>query len=296
MKRMRILGLALVAVFALAAVVASGASASPTWTECAKTVKNAEGHYTGTYTDKLCTVEATEAEKAEGKHNKYELKEGLGKKGATKPFKVKGGAATLHVIIPATGKGAFPGGAHVEVKCTSFKGSGLPALPNKVKEVVSEFKGCTVLAAPCQSGSKKGTITTNSLSGEMIDIEGGSGVGTELQGEASPVLANFTCTEVATTNVLGSVIAEHTGNVGVISKESQDHFVVGPGLGEVEYAPGAKYTPLVNIPTHKTGGPNGEHFLLSEITEAGHTEPAGTLPSGQEGTANDKGEALMIKP
>jgi hypothetical protein len=293
MKRMRILGLALVAVFALAAVVAASASAEATWTECAKTAKNLEGKYEGKFTDKACTIAASPEQIATGKENKYELKTGIGK---GKAFKTKGGAATLHVIIPATGKGAFPGGAHVEVKCTSFKGSGLPALPNKVKEVVSEFKGCTVLAAPCQSGSKKGTITTNSLSGEMIDIEGGSGVGTELQGEASPVLANFTCTEVATTNVLGSVIAEHTGNVGVISKESQDHFVVGPGLGEVEYAPGAKYTPLVNIPTHKTGGPNGEHFLLSEITEAGHTEPAGTLPSGQEGTANDKGEALMIKP
>jgi hypothetical protein len=290
---MRILGLALVAVFALAAVVASGASAAPAWKECAKTAKNAEKKYTGKYTDKLCTAEASPAEVAEGKHNKYELQAGVGK---GKAFKVKGGAATLHVIIPATGKGAFPGGAHVEVKCTSFKGGGTAALPNKVEKVTSEFKGCTVLAAPCQSGTKKGVIKTNSLNGEMIDIEGGSGVGSLLKGESSPVLANFTCTEVATSNVLGSVIAEHTGNVGTINKESVDHFVVGPGLGEVEYAPGAKYTPLVNIPTHQTGGPNGEHFLLTEITEAGHTEPAGTLPSGQEGTAADKGEALEVTP
>jgi hypothetical protein len=283
MKRMRILGLALVAVFALAAVVAAGASAAPEWKACVK----AEPKNTGKYTDKGCTTTSPTSE------GKYELVSSVGK---GKSFKVKGGAATLHVIIPATGEGAFPGGAHVEVKCTSFKGSGKAALPNKVEKVVSEFKGCTVLASPCQSGSKKGVITTNSLNGEMIDIEGGSGVGTLLKGEASPVLANFTCTNVATTNVLGSVIAEHTGNVGVISKESADHFIVGPGLGEVEYAPGHKYTPLVNIPTHKTGGPNGEHFLLSEITEAGHTEPAGTLPSGQEGTANDKGEALEVTP
>jgi len=292
MKRMRILGLALVAVFALAAVAASGASAAPEWKECAKTAK-VEGKYVAKYTNKTCTTEASEAEKAEGKKNKYELQPGVGK---GKAFKVKGGAATLHVIIPPTGKGAFPGGAHIEVKCTSFKGGGKAALPNKVEKVTSEFKGCTVLAAPCQSGSKKGVITTNSLSGEMVDIEGGSGVASELQGESSPVLANFTCTEVATTNVLGSVLAEHTGNVGVINKESVDNFVVGHGLGAVEFAPGHTYEPLVNIPTHKTGGPNGEHFLLSEITEAGHSEPAGTLPSGQEGEAKDKGEAIMVTP
>lgn len=292
MKRMRILGLALVAVFAVAAVAASGASAA-NWYECAKLAK-VEGKYTGKYTNKTCTTEATEAEKTEGKHNKYELQIGVGK---GKAFKVSGGAATLHVIIPATGKGAFPGGAHVEVKCTSFKGSGKAAAPNKVEKVLTEFKGCTVLAAPCQNaGGKTGVIKTNSLSGEMVDIEGGSGVGSLLKGEASPVLASFECTKTASTNVLGSVIAEHTGNVGTISKESADHFVVGPGLGEVEYAPGHKYTPLVNIPTHVSGGVNGEHFLLSEITEFEAKEPAGTLPSGQEGEAKDKGEAIEVKP
>jgi hypothetical protein len=205
MKRMRILGLALVAVFALAAVVASTAGAQATWTECAKTAKNLEGKYTGSFTDKACTLAASPEQVATGKENKYELKEGIGK---GKAFKTKGGAATLHVIIPATGKGAFPGGAHVEVKCTSFKGGGQPALPNKVEKVTSAFKGCTVLAAPCQSGSKKGVIETNALSGEMVDAteETASGVAVLLHAEAGPTaaLASFTCTEVASTNVLGS--------------------------------------------------------------------------------------------
>ncbi len=109
-------------------------------------------------------------------------------------------------------------------------------------------------------------------------------------------LATFTCTEAATVNLLGSVIAEHTGDVGAISKESADHFVVGPGLGEVESAPGHKYTPIVNIPTRQTGGPAGEDFLRSEITEVGRTEPSGTLPSGREGVTDEKSEALMITP
>lgn len=289
MKRMRILGLALVAVFALAAVVASGASAAPAWYECAKTAKNPETKkYTHKYTDKACTTESP------GSEGKYELQPGLAK---GKPFKTKGGAATLHVIIPATGKGAFPGGAHVEVKCTAFKGGGQPGLPNKVSAVKTAFKGCKVLSAPCQSGAKKGVIETNALAGELVAIEEGSGVGIVLGAEAGPTspLASFTCTETASTNVLGSVMAEQTGDINAISKESADVFKVGPGLGAVEYAPEHTYEPLVNIPTHQTGGPAGEHFLVSEITEFEHTEPAGTLPSGQEGTAGNKGEALMVK-
>jgi hypothetical protein len=137
----------------------------------------------------------------------------------------------------------------------------------------------------------------------MIDIEGGSGVGSLLEAEAGPTapLATFTCREVFEMNVLGSLIAEHTGDVGVISKEAQDHFVVGQGLGEIE-AEGIgktgprKYKPLVNIPTHKTGGPDGEHFLLAEATEVGGGGSRETYAAGQEGLANEKGEALMITP
>jgi len=102
-----------------------------------------------------------------------------------------------------------------------------------------------------------------------------------------------------TESVLGSVIAEHTGDVGVISKESRDHFVVGPALGKVtEEFSGARwqYTPLVNEPTHRTGGANGEDILETEITEAGQTKPDGTVPSGLEGLTDERGEALMIVP
>ena len=53
MKRMRILGLALVAVFALAAITAGAASAKPTWKACVK----AEPKNTGNYSDKTCTTE-----------------------------------------------------------------------------------------------------------------------------------------------------------------------------------------------------------------------------------------------
>jgi hypothetical protein len=291
MGRMRMLGLALVAVLALAGLVASGAAAAPEWKGCVKT----EPKNTGRYTDKLCTVESATGE------GKYELVPSVGKGHG---FKGKGGATVLHTRNPFHGimTAGFPPPLELpEIKCTGVKDKGKLGLPNLVKETVLEFKGCKALEAPCQSGSKKGVIVTNSLAGEIVDIEGGSGVGSLLEAEAGPAapLATFTCREILTTSLYGSVIAEQTGDVGAISKEAQEHFVVGPALGKVteEFA-GAhwEYTPLVNVPTDQAGGTNGEHFLLSEITEAGRTKPDGTVPSGLEGVTDEKGEALMITP
>jgi len=286
MKNLRILGLALVAVFALGAIAVSSASAAPTYNECVK----ASPKNTGKYTDKTCGTEAPG-----GNTGAYNLKEGLGKPGKN-TFKGKSGASELIVVVPAGVSKEFPGGATVEIKCASSKDSGTVQLPNKSEKVTAEFKKCKALGSPCQSGAKKETIQTNSLAGELLDIEGGSGVGAELGAEGGPTspLAHFTCTELATTNVIGSLISEQTGDINVAAKEFVDHFVVGPGLGEVEYAPGAKYTPIVNIPTKKTGGVNGEHFLNSEISK--EKVLTGTLPSGQTQEVEVKGENLEIQP
>jgi hypothetical protein len=294
MGRMRMLGLALVVVLALAGIAASGASAAPEWKGCAKT----EPKNTGKYTDKLCTVESPTDE------GKYELVPSVGK---GRGFKGKGGATTLHTKMPPgieEGEG-FPGPTDVELKCTGVKYEGKLALPNLIRETVMTFKGCKLLGASCQSGGQKGVIVTNSLAGETIDIEGGSGVGSLLEAEAGPTtpLATFACRygyeeEFETTNLIGSVIAERTGDVGVISREAQEHFVIGPALGEVTYEEKrgpVKYKPLVNVPTHPTGGATGEHFLSSEIKVSGYMDSY-TLASGLEGVANEKGEALMITP
>ncbi len=214
MKRLRILGLALVAVFALAAVAVSSASAAPGWYECKKRDRRQ------ILRKALCRG------RQQGKTAKYELVPGVGK---GKAAKTSGTAAELVVVVPATGKGALPEGGEVKVKCTSYKGSVTAGLPNTVSKVVTEFKGCKALGSPCQSGTKKEVIKTNSLDGELVDIEGGSKVGVLLKAETGTALANFTCTELATNNVLGSVIAEQTGDVGTISKEDIDHFTIGSG-------------------------------------------------------------------
>jgi len=282
MKRMRIVGLALVAMFALVAITAASASATPSYKECAK--EKPGGKF-----EKGCTKE--------GGKGGYTLKVGVGK---GKTAKAKGGAANLVVVVPPGVSKEFPEGATIHIECASNKGVSTPKAPNLVEKAVQTFAKCKVLGSPCQSGAKKETIVTHSLSGELVDIEGGEGVGTVFHAEPPETSsATFVCTEVAETNVIGSLIGINKGNVGKFSKTSEIVFEVGPGLGEVEFAPGHKYTPLVNIPTHKTGGVNGEHFLASEISKENtkkEKEKQGTLPSGQTQTDAVKGENLEITP
>jgi len=277
MKRIKIMGLALVAVFALVAIAASSASATPGYFGCVKQAVKTEGKFA-----KGCTAAGTG----------YEIQPSVGK---GKAAKSKGGPANLVVVVPPGVSAEFPEGATIHIECATNKGVSTSTLPNLVSKAVTTFSKCKVLGSPCQSGTKKETITTNSLSGELVDIEGfPTPVGTVLHAETGTSTAAFVCTEVAETNVVGSLIGLNGENVGKISKTSTLSFIVGPGLGEVEFAPGKKYTPLVNVPTHKTGGFNGEHFLDSEISK--EKVPTGTLPSGQTQEVSIKGEAIEILP
>jgi hypothetical protein len=274
MKRMRILGLALVAVFALAAMTAAGASASkPVWKVCVKSAKNA-----GEFSDKNCSVSA-------GGTGKYNLVAGIGK---GKGFKGKGGKAVLHNVVPGKGD--------IKVECASFKDAGSVVAPSGVAKVTSTFSKCKSLGAPCKTeGGKKETITTNSLAGELGYLnKAHTAAGESLTDEAAPgsgFLATFECEGLAKVRVHGAVIGS-LSPFGSISKESTTTFSVGPFLGEL--APG--YTPVVNPPAFEEGSePVG--VLLTELNgpETGNEwAPEGGLPSGQEGSAANKGEALEV--
>ena len=286
MRCTRILGLALAGVFALFAISAAGASAAPEWGACLK----AEPSSTGEYTDKLCSVKA-----GTPKTGKYELVGGSIGKG--KKFKVKNiGNQTLHSVVPGAGD--------IPITCTKLKGSAQPVAPNAVKEVTLEFKKCTTLggAVPCENVAKE-TIKTNPLSGVLAEVEGK--VGEILKPETGTFFVSFTCGSVfPKVRVLGQVFGEYTGATNVISKVAIGHYTVGPYLGEVEYEPGKKYTPLVN---QLTAGPPTYGVLHTEVKNAETEEkyksaenpegwgPPGGLPSGQEGEGEVKGEALMIK-
>ena len=81
-------------------MVASASAADPAFYECKKLTKVEGKKYKGKYLDKKCTQSGQQRRRRTGKKNKYELQEGYkGKK--NKPFKGKGGKATLHT--PAVG-------------------------------------------------------------------------------------------------------------------------------------------------------------------------------------------------
>ena len=299
MNRIKVMGLCLVAVFALAAVAASSASASPGWYECAKAAKSGK-LYTGNYVDKLCATPATKAQEEAGKENKYTLKAGIGK---GKGFKGKSGATTLWTETPL--------GITAKVTCTGATDSGKLALPNKEYDVVAIFKGCETGGNKCASaGAKAGEIKTNNLAGELVDIAsysaGGAGTGVVLGSEAGPESPQvvFSC-KVVTATVYGGIIGRHTGDLASegkgVNKEATTKYEVGPNIGEVSAKVGEttyKWTPIVNTPFV-------EGSVTPVILESGlcgeevktllGIECAPPIPSGQEQTAVDKGEALEIQ-
>ncbi len=240
MKSIKYVMLGLVAALALLALASTASAAgTPTWFECAKTAKNLEKKYTGKYTDKLCSVEASEAELAEGKHNKYELAEGLGKAKVTKG---KGGPAVLHVKT-------WLGDDTVE--CGKSKSEGKPELPNREKEVTISFSKCVALSVhTCTStGAKKGEIKISGLKGELGYLEEEpTKVGLKLESEAHPgpegEIVHFEC-ETLNATIIGGVIGEVTKDINVVSKESDLTFVATESIGEHEFE-GHKYKPLVN--------------------------------------------------
>ncbi|HEX9482742.1 MAG TPA: hypothetical protein VF927_11630 [Solirubrobacteraceae bacterium] len=278
---MRILGLALAAVFALFAMSAVSASAAaPEWGACEKI----EPKNTGNFSDKLCSV-ASEPGKG-----KYEL--AVGSIGKGKGLKIKGvGNQVLHNVVPEKGD--------IFVTCQKLKGSGAPVAPAGEKEVKLTFKKCSVLeeTVECKNVSKS-TIETNALKGSLAEVEGK--IGTILEPEAGEFFVTFECPGVfPKVRVKGSVFGEYTGNDNTISKVGFGHYTVGPFLGE----PFPGYTPLVN---HPTAGPPNFGVLHTEAknkeTEEKYTTPEnpegwgppGGLPSGQQGEVEVKGEALMI--
>lgn len=271
----------LLALLALTAVAATNAAASPAWYECAKV----KAHESGGFSDPDCTTAS--------EHGAYQLRPGVGK---AKRFKLSGGPAAWVTVVPPETLSVLPGGGEVDVKCTSVSGHGRPEPPNAVRSVVLQFKGCKAFGAPCSSGGKKYTIETTDLTGELVDIERGSGVGIDLHSNSRIPVATIACAEVDFARVDGSVIAELTGDIGSITTESAYHFVTGPGLGEVEFKPGRWYSPKVNEPTHATGGEGDEALLGFEMTSWRLGDPLITLPGDVEGTFTSRGEPLLVMP
>ena len=146
MRRIRIVGLCLVAVFAMSAIASATASAAaPEFGQCLKKkVKSLPG-----YTTSKCTIEATEVSKGT-----YEWVPGA--KTGENEFTTKGGVATLLTI-----KGE-------SVTCESEESSGTYNIGgnNKEEKTTVTFKKCSSGGLTCTTeGKAAGELVTKPLVG-----------------------------------------------------------------------------------------------------------------------------------
>jgi hypothetical protein len=190
MRRIAALGLALVGSTVLIAVSAAGASAAePAFYECKKLTKNAEGKYTGGFTEKACKTSS-------GTHEgKYELKEGIG----TKPtIKGKSGHAELESSLGS-------------VSCTSSKSIGQLETPTHIGQIHVAYKGCTSGGKKCSSaGAAAGTIETKELKGDLGYLnKAAHEAGVLIRPVGAGNLAEFSC-EGLQIETKGGVIGQAT--------------------------------------------------------------------------------------
>lgn len=270
MRRIKMMGLCLVAVVALTAVAVSSASAAlPEFKVCAKATKVGKT-YTGKFSDKLCSVAEPKGE------GKYELEGWEAAK--KKAFKGKNGTSTLTSYIPENVETPWTGGkAAGVVTCKTGASVGEITGP-KTETVIVEFKTCSSEGKKCTSvGSPKtGVIKTKALTATIGKIEGG--VGADVEASDHGLSAEFAC-EGLEVKTVGSVIGVASGNINKISKESTQTFSAN--------AKGGQSVVFGEFPENPETGP--AHFLLSHITP-----PGVTLPSTEVTTSVLKGEAMEI--
>ncbi len=187
MKRIKTVGLCLVAVFAFSAVAAASASAGnipPKFMKCEKTAKNGEHKYTGTYIEKECKAPASPTEITEGKTNAYALvvlprtpEVPVTGKGKSVVITTEGGKGNWQVIV--CGKSAFEGKLY-----NQESGNG------KVEPLTVTFEKCegksnpegkaTEAACESEGAAEPGTITFGTYATSTYWLE---------DGEAKPSLS-----------------------------------------------------------------------------------------------------------
>ncbi|HTY97929.1 MAG TPA: hypothetical protein VMB91_12865, partial [Solirubrobacteraceae bacterium] len=170
MKRINVLGLCLVAVFALSAVIASAAFAvDPEFQICGKAAKNGKV-YTGKYSDKACSAAEP---KGEGKYEREEWS-----KAKKMGFKAKNEGAPHNNIVNVFGekKGGPTEPATIEgtTTCQQEKVTGTTTGP-KTTTWKTEYKKCSAVVAKipteCNTAkAKKGVITTEQLTAELVNL------------------------------------------------------------------------------------------------------------------------------
>ena len=260
MTRIRIVGLSLLAVFAVSAAFVSSASAAmmPEYKVCTKAVPKESGKWN----TKTCTGESKGGKKEGG----YELTAwNTGKKTS---FKGTNGKSTLYSYIKGFGVVGT-------VTCAKAKNVGQITGPDS-GEVVVTFEKCTSSGETCTSAGapKAGDIVTFKLNTLNILVNP-TEVATRVEG-AGPggKSAEFKCgaEEISTT---GNADGELKGDVNVVSKSSSQVFAVNAGGEQVINA--------------EEGGTEGEDTLDTTVVGVG------AFNSGEETTSALKGEAMEVE-
>jgi hypothetical protein len=260
MKRMRIMGLALIAVFATTAIAAASASATPQG-EFGRCVAKAGGKYANSG----CTLEKAGAEKFEWLpgvvKNKFKSK-------------LKEGVPTLETV----GK--------TKITCKTEESPGEFNTNKSVAGVVAKFTECETSGLPCKStGAAEGEIVTSALEGkvgvEKITIVEGKEVPSknklalELHAPTGQKVASFICAGLPV-EVIGSLLHPILGGKMLLS--AAEKFVAKAGEQK---------------PDKFAGGTVDEHTLESN-TNGGPFEEAGQTITALA-TYEEKVEANPIK-
>jgi len=244
MKRIRIVGLCLVAVFAMG-IVAASASASPTphYGRCLKKAVAGGAGFTGA----TCTTPV-------GTGAKYEWTSVILKPKFNSVIKAET-TATLETV----------GGT--KITCTGESGPGEIKNSTEIGKVEPVFTGCSSSGLKCNSaGQPEGTIKTAPLGGvlgvEKVTIVEGKEVASknklavELHSETAGDIADFSCTGL-TVEVKGSVL--HNAKANAMYLTATEKFTAAKGEQK---------------PDKFAGGPVDQHILESN-TNGGPFEEAG---------------------
>jgi len=249
MRRIKIVGLSLIAVFALAAITAGSAMASPPeFGRCLKGTEHSKSNYDSSKCIKLAGEDAvSEAEQL--KKGVYKWFPGVVKTNFTTKMK-EATIATLETV----------GGTKITCKEETSKGeyTGLKTIGN----MIAHFTGCETAGLKCNSvGKGEGVIDTSPLGGpigfeKIAEIASKSTIANELHAETGNV-AEFTCAGLKVT-VIGSVL--HKISANAMKLTATEKFTASKGEQK---------------PDHFAGGTVDEHTLESNsgsgFEEAGQT-------------------------
>jgi len=259
MKRMRIVGLCLVAAFALSAIGAGSASALP---EIGRCVAQAGGKYT----DANCTVKSS--------------------KGNGKTEFVKNAVKTKFTSVG--GEGKLQGATGTEIKCTTQsatgeylqKGTGTKEVTN----VQAKFNGCELplFGAECKSkGAAAGEILTTKLKGKLSYTSGKKTPAVKVNQGLSPVVkkkgfTEFECPAVGVVVYVGEgpekgheTILADIGPVNTMATTATETYAGSGGKQTPNFVEG-KGTVIDNLES-SLSGPKGtfersDQVLVTTIT------------------------------